>query len=119
MAAGGRHFRAAGSRDESDEELIALIRSRPPGEDREREDACAALVARYGGMVAGCAARYQGSPESAEELMQVGYVGLMKAINGFDPGFGGSLGAYAAPCVSGEIKRHFRDKRWQLRVNRS
>ena len=119
MAAGGRHVRAGPSRDESDEELIALIRSRPPGQDREREEACAALVARYGGMVRGCAARYQGSPESAEELMQVGYVGLMKAINGFDPAFGGSLGAYAAPCVSGEIKRHFRDKRWQLRVHRS
>jgi RNA polymerase sigma-B factor len=116
MAAGGRRFRAGTGRDESDEELIALIRSRPPG--REREDACEALVARYDSLVRGCAARYQSSPESSEELVQVGYVGLMKAINGFDPQFGGSLGAYAAPCVSGEIKRHFRDKRWQLRVQR-
>ena len=51
--------------------------------------------------------------------MQVGYVGLLKAINNFDPSFGSSLSAYAAPCVSGEIKRHFRDKRWQVHVRRS
>ena len=51
--------------------------------------------------------------------MQVGYVGLLKAINNFDPAFGNSLTAYAAPCVSGEIKRHFRDKRWQIHVRRS
>jgi len=51
--------------------------------------------------------------------MQVGYVGLLKAINNFDPAFGSSLSAYATPCVSGEIKRHFRDKRWQVHVRRS
>ena len=50
--------------------------------------------------------------------MQVGYVGLLKAINNFDPAFGGNLAAYAQPCISGEIKRHFRDKRWQVRVER-
>jgi RNA polymerase sigma-B factor len=43
----------------------------------------------------------------------------MKAINNFDPEVGTSLAAYAQPCVSGEIKRHFRDKRWQVRVRRS
>jgi RNA polymerase sigma-B factor len=51
--------------------------------------------------------------------MQVGYVGLLKAINNYDPSFGNGLSAYAAPCVSGEIKRHFRDKRWQVHVRRS
>jgi RNA polymerase sigma-B factor len=63
--------------------------------------------------------RYKRSPEPAEDLMQVGYVGLLKAINNFDPGLGGSLTAYAQPCISGEIKRHFRDKRWQVHVERS
>jgi RNA polymerase sigma-B factor len=51
--------------------------------------------------------------------MQVGYVGLLKAINNFDITLGTSLAGYAQPCVSGEIKRHFRDKRWQIRVQRS
>jgi RNA polymerase sigma-B factor len=99
-------------------ELLALVQSRPPG-DPERDAACETLVARYGGIVAACVARYRNSPEAAEDLMQVGYVGLMKAINNFDPRVGDSLAAYAQPCVSGEIKRHFRDKRWQIRVRRS
>ena len=50
--------------------------------------------------------------------MQVGYIGLLKAISNFDPAAGGSLAAYARPCITGEIKRHFRDKRWQIRVKR-
>jgi len=63
--------------------------------------------------------RYNRSPEPTEDLMQVGYVGLLKAINNFDPSVGGSLAAYAQPCISGEIKRHFRDKRWHVHVERS
>jgi len=50
--------------------------------------------------------------------MQVGYVGLLKAISNFDPAAGASLATYARPCISGELKRHFRDKRWQVQVNR-
>ena len=51
--------------------------------------------------------------------MQVGYVGLMKAINHFDPAVGSNLAAYAQACISGEIKRHFRDKCWPVHVKRS
>jgi RNA polymerase sigma-B factor len=101
----------------SDGELLALIRSRPPG-DPDRDAACEILVARYANIVRSWVARYRDSPESAEDLAQVGYVGLMKAINNFDPDVGDSLAAYAQPCVSGEIKRHFRDKRWHIRVQR-
>ncbi len=50
--------------------------------------------------------------------MQVGYVGLLKAITRFDPSAGTSLASYAEPCISGEIKRHFRDERWQVHVRR-
>ena len=46
-------------------------------------------------------------------------MGLLKAINGFDPGVTPELAGYAQACVSGEIKRYFRDKRWQLRVRRA
>jgi RNA polymerase sigma factor (sigma-70 family) len=62
--------------------------------------------------------RTRRSPEPAEDLLQVGYVGLLKAINNFDSRYGDSLSAYAVPCISGEIKRHFRDRRWQIRVSR-
>jgi RNA polymerase sigma-B factor len=81
--------------------------------------ACEILVERYERLVRACVRQYRGSPEPVEDLMQVGYVGLLKAINNYDPTFGSGLSAYAAPCVSGEIKRHFRDKRWQVHVRRS
>ena len=101
-----------------DRELLILMRSLPRPSAR-RAAACELLVSRYRGLVRTCAMRYRNSPEPAEDLMQVGYVGLLKAINNFDPEVGANLGAYAVPCISGEIKRHFRDKRWQVRVERS
>ena len=101
-----------------DQDLLRLIHDqRRDGQTAAR--ACEVLVVRYESLVRSCARRYQGSPESADELMQVGYVGLMKAINRFDPEMGTSLAPYALACVSGEIKRHFRDRRWQVRVKRS
>jgi RNA polymerase sigma-B factor len=102
----------------ADRELLVLVRSLPLASQR-RSAACEVLVTRYQSLVRSCARKYMGSPESADELMQVGYVGLMKAINRFDPAVGMSLAPYATACVSGEIKRHFRDKRWQVHVSRS
>jgi RNA polymerase sigma-B factor len=102
----------------SDADLLRLVQSRPAG-DLERQAACEILVERYQSIVRSCAYRYRTMPELSEDLMQVGYVGLMKAINNFDPEVGENLASYAQPCVSGEIKRYFRDKRWQIRVSRS
>jgi RNA polymerase sigma-B factor len=101
----------------SDDELLVRFRALPR-DSHERGIACEILVERYERLVRSCVRQYRGSPEPVEDLMQVGYVGLLKAINNFDPAFGSSLSAYAAPCVSGEIKRHFRDKRWQVHVHR-
>jgi RNA polymerase sigma-B factor len=101
----------------SEQELLRQIRSHPLG-DPARQAACEQLVARYDPVVRSCVKRYRNSPEPAEDLMQVGYLGLMKAINNYDPAVGHSLIAYALPCVTGEIKRHFRDRRWQIRVQR-
>jgi RNA polymerase sigma-B factor len=102
----------------SDQELLRLVQSLPY-DSEDHDAACEELITRYQSLVRSCAMRYRQSPESQEELMQVGYVGLLKAINNFDPALGGNLAAYAQPCVSGEIKRHFRDKRWQVHVRRS
>ena len=102
----------------TDDEL--LVRFRALSRDsHERAVACEILVQRYERLVRSCVRQYRGSREPVEDLMQVGYVGLLKAINNFDPTFGSGLSAYAAPCISGEIKRHFRDKRWQVHVRRS
>jgi RNA polymerase sigma-B factor len=102
----------------SDPELVKLVQSLPRGSE-ERDAACEKLVNRYESLVRSCAQRYRHSPESPEELMQVGYVGLLKAINNFNPDLGSNLASYAQPCISGEIKRHFRDKRWHVHVKRS
>jgi RNA polymerase sigma-B factor len=102
----------------SDNALLAKIRALPK-DSEVRAAACEILVDRYQKLVRSCVRQYRGSPEPMEDLMQVGYVGLLKAINNYDPEVGDSLSAYAQPCVSGEIKRHFRDKRWQIHVRRS
>ena len=102
----------------SDNALLARIRALPRDSEL-RAAVCEILVDRYQKLVRSCVRQYRGSPEPTEDLMQVGYVGLLKAINNYDPEVGDSLSAYAQPCISGEIKRHFRDKRWQIHVRRS
>ena len=102
----------------ADHELLRIVQSEPHGSGT-RDAACEELVSRYQGLVRSCVLRYRDSPESREELMQVGYVGLLKAINNFDADIGESLAAYATPCILGEVKRHFRDKRWQVHVRRA
>lgn len=112
---GGSTDRPVAERD--DGELLRIVRSLPKTSPR-RARACEELVSRHRKLVLSCVQRYAGGPELTEDLIQVGYVGLLKAINHFDPAFGGSLAAYAQPCITGEIKRHFRDKRWQVHVKR-
>jgi RNA polymerase sigma-B factor len=101
-----------------DRELLDIVRSLPRSSG-QRAAACELLVGRYHNVVWSCVQRYSRGPEPAEDLMQVGYVGLLKAINNFDPAFGRTLAAYARPCITGEIKRHFRDKGWPVHVERS
>jgi RNA polymerase sigma-B factor len=102
----------------ADRELLGIVRSVPPGSE-PGDAACELLVSRHRHLVRSEVRRYARSPEPAEDLMQVGYVGLLKAVRNFDPGVGGSLAAFARPCISGEVKRHFRDKRWVVHVQRS
>jgi RNA polymerase sigma-B factor len=101
-----------------DSELLRMVAALPFG-SAQRSAACEVLVTRYQPLVRSCARKYWNGADSADELMQVGYVGLMKAINKFDPEVGGSLAAYAFPSISGELKRHFRDRCWQVHVKRS
>src|SRR5258708_19873142 len=102
----------------NDAELLDLIHSLPR-EDPIRERACEGLVNRYGPLVRSCVRRFRNSPEPYEDLLQVGYVGLIKAINNYDPAAGTGLAGYGLSYVNGEIKRYFRDKRWQVHVKRS
>jgi RNA polymerase sigma-B factor len=101
----------------ADRGLLAIAGSLPL-ESRRGAAAREVLVGRYGHLVRSCARRYSGSPEQAEDLVQVGYVGLLKAIGNFDLARGGELASFAQAYVSGEIKKYFRDKRWAVRVPR-
>jgi RNA polymerase sigma-B factor len=63
------------------------------------------------------AQRYGGRPEPIEDLEQVARLGLIKAVDRYDPGRG-SFTAFAVLTICGEIKRHFRDRTWAMHVNR-
>jgi RNA polymerase sigma-B factor len=64
------------------------------------------------------AVRFKGRGESLEDLYQVAALGLVKAVDHYDPARGHAFEAYAVPTVTGEIKRHFRDHMWSLHVPR-
>lgn len=64
------------------------------------------------------ATRYAGRGIDLDDLVQVGRVGLVKAVHGYHPGAGSGFAAYAIPTITGEIKRHFRDFGWVVRPPR-
>ncbi|SEK98199.1 SigB/SigF/SigG family RNA polymerase sigma factor [Nonomuraea pusilla] len=76
------------------------------------------LVDMYDGLVNEVTRRYRYRGEPMEDLRQAAYVGLMKAVNGFDPALGHEFRGYAMITMIGEVKRHFRDRTWAVRVPR-
>ena len=76
------------------------------------------LVHRFLPLARSLALRYRATPEPLEDLIQVASLGLVKALDGFDPERGESFNAYAAPTILGELRRHFRDRVWELRLPR-
>ena len=76
------------------------------------------LIERYLPLVRSLARRYANRGEQLEDLVQVGSIGLIKAIDRFNVDRGVELTTYATPNIIGEIKRHFRDKGWSIRVPR-
>jgi RNA polymerase sigma-B factor len=65
-----------------------------------------------------CARRFAHRGEPVDDLVQVAHVGLVKAVERFDPEYGVKFAAFAVPTILGELKRHFRDATWPLRVPR-
>jgi len=76
------------------------------------------LIEQYMSLVRSLARRYSYRGEQLEDLVQIGAIGLIKAIDRFDLNRGVELTTYATPNIIGEIKRHFRDKGWSVRVPR-
>ena len=78
----------------------------------------AQLIERYMSLVRSLARRYASRGEQLDDLVQIGAIGLIKAIDRFDINRGVELTTYATPNIIGEIKRHFRDHGWAVRVPR-
>ncbi len=93
---------------------ILLRRYHEHGDLAAREQ----LIEQYVSLVRSLARRYSYRGEQVEDLVQIGCIGLIKAIDRFDIDRGVELTTYATPNIIGEIKRHFRDKGWSVRVPR-
>ena len=88
-----------------------------PG-DPERERLRAEVIEDHMPFARHIAQRYGGHGAAAEDFVQVAYVGLVKAVDNFDPEHGTGFPGYATPMIIGEIKRYFRDATWSVHVPR-
>jgi RNA polymerase sigma-B factor len=100
----------------TEERLLSLFAQwQREGDRRARE----VLVERFMPLARGLARRYIGTQEPMDDLIQVAYLGLIKAIDRFDAARGNRFAAYAIPTILGELRRHFRDTSWAVHVPRS
>src|SRR3954469_9715866 len=98
--------------DEDDRDLLRRWR------DNHDEQARLELVERTLPLARTLARRYANKGEALDDLEQVAALGLVKAIDRFDLGRDVRFTTFAVPTIAGEIKRHFRDRGWMLRVPR-
>lgn len=89
----------------SKEETYALIKSAQEGD----EEAKALLMDQNTGLVKNLALRFSSGDQELDDLIQIGYIGLLKAIYKFEPGYDVMFSTYAVPMIVGELKRFFRD----------
>lgn len=100
-----------------EKELIAVLNSLT-ATDSEMQAARDELVTLHIPLVEYLARRFRDRGESQDDLRQVGMIGLIKAVDRYDPTYGAELSTFATPTILGEIKRYFRDHGWSVRVPR-
>ena len=93
-------------------ELFAELRETGEGALRDY------LIERHEGLVRHVARQYAHSGEAYEDIVSVGHLGLVNAVDRFDPERGTKFATFGVPTIKGEIRRHFRDRTWGLRVPR-
>ena len=103
-------------RDAETAELFADLAAAPDG--RSRAAALERIVLLYLDLCGSMASRYDGRGIEHDDLVQVARLALVKAIDRYVPGQGPSFAAFAVPTISGELKRHFRDRGWMVRPPR-
>ena len=113
MLRGQRRVLCTGE-DARETERQLLVRYHEEGDLAAREELCE----RFLPLARDLALRYTYTDEPLDDLVQVASLGLIKAIDRFEPGRGTKFTSYAAPTILGELKRHFRDKGWSLHVPR-
>jgi RNA polymerase sigma-B factor len=96
-------------------ELRAKLEEYARSGDKDLRDE---IVASQVGLAEYLARRFKNRGEPIEDLIQVALLGLLKAVERFDPGRGLEFSTFATPTIVGELKRHFRDKGWAVRVPR-
>jgi RNA polymerase sigma-B factor len=102
----------AGVAVESDEALLRRYAADPSPALRDE------VIHRFMPLARSLAMRYRRQTESLDDLIQVAGLGLVKAVDGFDPARGKPFAAYAVPTILGELRRHFRDHVWTVRLPR-
>lgn len=96
--------------------LFDLAHAATGEERREHQDE---IIRINMGVASDCARRYRGRGVATDDLDQVAYLGLVKAVRGFDPERGHDFLSFAVPTIRGELRRYFRDLGWALRPPRS
>jgi RNA polymerase sigma-B factor len=99
-------------RAQADRALFERLQDQRDPVDREM------LVERFLPLARSLAARYRRRAEPFDDIFQVACLGLVKAIDRYDPSLGRAFSSYAVPTITGEIKRHYRDKTWSVHVPR-
>ncbi len=119
-AAPGRRTAAPAGRrhDDTPDTEAAFVRLAALAAGAERTALRGEVIERWIPVAERLSTRFRDRGEEAEDLRQVAVVGLIKAVDRFDPGKGVSFLSFAVPTVTGEIKRHFRDHLWGLHVPR-
>jgi RNA polymerase sigma-B factor len=97
-------------------EAFRRLAALPPG--RQHDAVREQIVEAWLPMADRLAGRFRSRGESFEDLRQVAALGLVKAVDRYDPARGNAFESYAVPTITGEIKRHFRDHMWTLHVPR-
>jgi len=103
-------------RDRHSIALFATLSTSPDPARRHR--AREQLIEMHAGFAEYLARRFRNRGEPMDDLRQVAMIGLIKAIDGFDARRGNGFASYAVPTILGELRRHFRDKGWNVRVPR-